>query len=850
MGIQKTMLPMLAALVMLFAVMLMTAGTAYADDQVTVDGIDYSISDGTATVTGPKNTDLETLEIPASVTYSGETYNVTGIGKNAFQYNESIKAVTMPDGMTKIGETAFFQCLNLETVHFPDTLTEIGGGAFSTCEKLGTIDLPDTIIKIGSGAFSLTAYDNEQSHWEDGVLYIGNYLIKAVWANDTGSVPKKYTIKSGTLLVADEAFMDRDNLTEVSIPLSLKSIGDRAFRYCDNLSKVAFHKKQNLTEIGKYAFADCGKLHSIDIPIGVETIGDYAFWCSGLESVDFPRRLVSLGKYSFAECENLKEITHMLDVKEIGENAFTGCTSLETITLPETLTKIGAWAFYGCKNLKAIELPDTVTEINEGTFYECRNLAAVTLPDTLTEIGDSAFNGCRSLAEIELPGSLMMIGMGAFEDTACYNNQDNWEGGVLYIGNYLIKGASEGANIVVRDYEVKAGTRLIAAGAFACCDRMTEITIPASVVGIGEEAFVGCTALETIHYGGSKVQWNAIAGNGKPEIAPADYGLYDITFDANNGSGKTAYQTGKGAVTLAPNPFTYEGYLLAGWKTEADGSGTAYADQSEFDLTGDITLYAQWKQDIAFAEVTLDKPSLVYNGASQKPELSQVEWNGAPLAERTDYTAAWPDESISAGTYSIRLTGVGSYAGTLDTAYTITAKSITPEVSLSPASYVYNGKAKAPKVTVKDGQTLLVKDKDYTVTYAPGRKNVGTYKVTVKLKGNYAGTGNKTFKITKAKNTLAVKGKTAKVSYKTLKKKTQTLGVTKVIAFTNKGQGAKTYTKVSGNKKITINKTTGKVTVKKGLKKGTYTVKIKVSAAVNGNYLPGAKTAKVTVKVK
>ena len=96
-----------------------------------------------------------------------------------------------------------------------------------------------------------------------------------------------------------------------------------------------------------------------------------------------------------------------------------------------------------------------------------------------------------------------------------------------------------------------------------------------------------------------------------------------------------------------------------------------------------------------------------------------------------------------------------------------------------------------------------------------------------------------------------MKAKTAKVKFSKLKKKSQKLAVSKVIKLTNKGQGAITYTKASGNKKITINKKTGKVTIKKGLKKGTYKVKVKVKAAGTANYKASpAKTVTFTIKVK
>ena len=112
------------------------------------------------------------------------------------------------------------------------------------------------------------------------------------------------------------------------------------------------------------------------------------------------------------------------------------------------------------------------------------------------------------------------------------------------------------------------------------------------------------------------------------------------------------------------------------------------------------------------------------------------------------------------------------------------------------------------------------------------------------------------------KNTLDVKGKTASVKYSKLRKKAQYLGVSKVISFADEGQGEKTYSLASAvksgksyKKYFIVNSATGKVTVKKGLKKGTYTVKVNVSAAGETKkevpfYLPVTKTVKFKIKVK
>ncbi len=171
-------------------------------------------------------------------------------------------------------------------------------------------------------------------------------------------------------------------------------------------------------------------------------------------------------------------------------------------------------------------------------------------------------------------------------------------------------------------------------------------------------------------------------------------------------------------------------------------------------------------------------------------------------------------------------------------------------VKLSKAAFTYNGKVQKPVITLTDG-VVLKEGVDYTLKWSStSPKKAGTYSVTVTGIGAYNGTVKKTFKINKAANPLKVKAKTVKVKFSKLKKKAQTLAVSKVVKFTKKGQGTLTYVKASGNKKITINKKTGKVAVAKGLKKGTYAVKVKIKAAGNANYKASAyKTLTFKIKI-
>ena len=173
-------------------------------------------------------------------------------------------------------------------------------------------------------------------------------------------------------------------------------------------------------------------------------------------------------------------------------------------------------------------------------------------------------------------------------------------------------------------------------------------------------------------------------------------------------------------------------------------------------------------------------------------------------------------------------------------------KSIASATTSSIKAKTYTGKALKPKPTVKIGSTSLKLNTDYTLAYKNNVK-VGTATITISGKGTYTGTKTVKFKINKATNPLKSTATKREVLYKSLKKKAVTVARPLTVS---KNQGKVTYAKVSGKDAFAVNKKTGKVTVKKGTKKGTYTIKIKVTASGNGTYKAATKTVtcKVTVK--
>ncbi len=208
--------------------------------------------------------------------------------------------------------------------------------------------------------------------------------------------------------------------------------------------------------------------------------------------------------------------------------------------------------------------------------------------------------------------------------------------------------------------------------------------------------------------------------------------------------------------------------------------------------------------DIATAELTLSSTSYTYSGVVKRPTPT-LTLGGATLVKGTDYVVAYQN-NVNAGTATITLTGKGNYAGTKSANYTIKAKTITPTVKFSATTYTYSGKVKTPSVTVTYGDATLVKGTDYDVAYASGRVNAGTYKVTVKLKGNYSGSKTVSFRVAPKAVTPAVTLSSSRYVYSgSVRKPTVTVkvGSTKLTTASYTVSYA-TGRKLPGTYKVTV----------------------------------------------
>ena len=122
-------------------------------ETVEIDGINYNLILKVKEAEVAKNYwSLDSIVIPASVTYDGIEYRVTCIGKYAFNSCVNLTSVTIPTSVTKIEDGAF-ESSGLTSVTIPNSVTSIGVGTFCGCQRLTSITIPNSVTRIGEGAF-------------------------------------------------------------------------------------------------------------------------------------------------------------------------------------------------------------------------------------------------------------------------------------------------------------------------------------------------------------------------------------------------------------------------------------------------------------------------------------------------------------------------------------------------------------------------------------------------------------------------------------------------------------------------------------------------------------------------
>lgn len=600
-----------------------------------------------------------------------------------------------------------------------------------------------------------------------------DYYDPTPWGTDV----TKVNIQSGVTYIGRYAFAYCDGIVNLTIPNSVTSIGSYAFYDCEGMLTLTI--PDTVTELGYYAFENV-YLNKLIISDGSKTVTSTII-IGDPENVVVPNSVTKIGAKAFCY-GSLKNITLGNSVETIEDSAFYGCNNLKSITLPESLTSIGSEAFAGCP-LGKIVIPKNVETIGDSAFWMCYSLTSVTLPEKLKTIGANAFNRC-GIENITIPSSVETIGNSAF--CHCENLKNiTIPDSVTSMGNSVfnwctaLKNAVIGKNVKKIDdgdfYFCESltnitlkGAELVKGNSFQYCKNLKRIYFSKDISVIYNNAFSDCNNITDIYYEGSKSDWQNVTiqhSNGSLSTATVHYNSSGIPECAINGYHDTTLINKKSATC------TSKGY------------------------TGDIKCN--------------DCGKIIKKGKT------------TPAAHK----------NTTKVTKAATLSSNGKSVTTCSKCNKLISNNTIPKISnikLSTTAYTYNGKTKTPSVTVKDSKgKTLTKNKDYTVTYSSGRKNVGKYSAKITLKGSYSGTKTLYFTINPKGTTLkSISAGKKKLSLKLNKQSSQVTGYEIQYSTSKSFKSAKTKT-------VNSYKTTS-VTIKSLKAKNTYYVRVRTYKTVNG----------------
>lgn len=564
----------------------------------------------------------DTKGLTFSFSEDGQTVSITG-----FDGSRSVVEIPETYGgakVTSIAAGAFRGQTMITDVVIPEGVTYIGREAFAGCSALVRVKIPTSVTQVGANLFEGTPYDSTLT---GELVYINSILYRC--QSDAVTV----SIRQGTTVIAEEAFINRVNLAAIVVPDGVSYIGSNAFKNCSALSQIEIPKSvrdivanafdgtkwyedrkhgmiyindllyrvpaeiivQSEQPTGSLSDKDAAEMAksgvatqvipntNVIVKEDITTICTLAFANTPVQTVQLPSTLTTIRYGAFQNCTALKQITLPKSMTFIEGGAFQNCSALTSISVPQNVTYLGASAFSGCTSLTSATLPQTITRISSGLFENCSSLTTVQASSALTSIGSRAFAETSALSSFTFPQTLTAVGAESFTGSGIVTA--NLPQSVTYLG----AGAFADCTKLVYA-QVPAAIQAIRERTFRNCTELKNVSIPEGIRYIGAAAFQNDVSLQTVDFAQSLLTIcdNAFEGSGVGEglVLPSALRtigsrafagcmrLTSLTIPADvRKMGSQAFADGSSpSIVCAFSRTTYMSKLASGWVSDW-GSG-------------------------------------------------------------------------------------------------------------------------------------------------------------------------------------------------------------------------------------------------------------------------------------
>lgn len=463
-----------------------------------------------------------------------------------------------------------------------------------------TLDNEGTLTLSGTGATADYNNYNPPPPWHD--VYMDTRNITAIVVEDGITYMGANVLGDGNPSIISIPA----SVTDLSI-LNLRSNQLLEFKVDENnqcfcsVDGVLFTK--DMSELICYP---CAKQDShYDIPDGVTVIGTSAFARTNdgpqyLSSVTIPNSVEIIGAWAFMECRNLADVTLPTNLRTLGAYAFEYCGLEGAVTIPASVSVIGNSPFIYCTKLSdiVVETDNPYYCSIDGVLFNKNGSRLIEypigktnttyiVPDSVYWVNEFAFCG-SSLVSIDLPDSVTTIGQ---------------------------QGLASNSNL--ETIQIPENVTYISTSAFSSCTALTSVMIPISLEYIGPGTFGGCSNLKDVYYLGSEKGWQTLMHNSSENTvmwsgtygvdinqdAVIHFACYDVSFDANGGSGSM-----ENALVEKGSEFTFSNCTFTaptgkGFKAWSI-NGVEYAPGDVCTVTADTTVTAVWKDDSTFCTLS------------------------------------------------------------------------------------------------------------------------------------------------------------------------------------------------------------------------------------------------------